>query len=482
MANIFGGTEVLPSWLRDDGSRAVQGFSMGLQAANAIQGNKQRTIENQRAERRLTIEEDQAETRKLLNQSQIEGERLKVDQAKAFAQDTPAIYKFGAEASKLESLEELDALAASVPTTSLAGQTAKDKVWEVHQGRIAEKNLRKFGSRMKVKEEAAKALGLPWGADEYRQAAIETTFELDPKTGIKTILPREIAADAAMYGVDKRAETQLELGAMRGEQLMNASAAKALSQGLGGVRAAVIDNALPGLVAGLKEIGYEPSETEIQSFRSKAIAGGVDPTKAPASVVKNLASESVGFRKLENVNKRISAFDRKYGAGAFEDFIGPFDQPKFKFETASIPQNQLTAAQKEARSIFQSADETVQAYRNGQFGTALTQGETSVFEKIAGTPGWNSYAGDLKNFQENLGRSAAERTRDWIWAVNIPDRIKGAFYGYLTPEDEAAGVTAPAKSSTSVTPIRTPPKVGEVVNGYKFIGGNVSDPSSWQKQ
>lgn len=209
MADIFGRTEVLPSWLRDDGSRAMQGFQVGLQAAGAIQQNKQRAIENQRADRRMTIEQDQAETRKMLTQSQLEGQRLKVDEEKAFAQDTPAILEFGQAALRATTADEINQLASGIKLNSFAGQQALEKVKSVHEGRIAKKRLESFGTQFdSAVQSFTMANGRPPTEDERRVISSETFMRVDPEQWSKSVLPRQIMADASMANTQFKVENK----------------------------------------------------------------------------------------------------------------------------------------------------------------------------------------------------------------------------------------------------------------------------------
>lgn len=448
MADIFGRTEVLPSWLRDDGSRAMQGFQIGLQAAGVVQQNKQRAIENQRADRRMTIEQDQAETQKMLAASQLEGQRLKVDEAKAFAQDTPAILAFGTAANQLNTLEELDRLAASVKLTSAAGRAAFDKTFDVQQGRIAQRQLSKFGSRMAVKKAEFEALnGRPWDSDEYRQNAIETSFELAPEQAVKSILPAEIRADATMYGVDGRA----------------------LSTGIGGAAGVRAKEGVENMVKGLESIGQKVSEAEISDVKSKALLGGMSAVNAPISVVKDIESENKAFQQLDDVTGKIAKFDAKYGAGAFDEYVGPVDAPVFKFKTKGIAPQKLAEADREAKSIFREANYVIQAYRKNNFGTALTENETAAFREIVGDPTFADYANGLSTFRDSVKRGVGISVADHKFSPNIQLSIKKRF---LTPGGVVTeSATIPATTERSFNTVQEAEAANVPAGTIVIIGG-----------
>ena len=208
MADIFGQTQVLPSWLQDDSaSRAAQGFQIGSQIAATVNNNRQRAVENQRADRRLSLDEQQAQTSKLLTEAQIEGQRLKLDDAHGFAQDTSKILALGEQLQRAQSLEDLDKVALT-DFKSYQGQQAAEKVLEVHRGRLAQKRLNNFGQSFDTAvQNFTLANGRPPTDQERRTLSSETFMRVDPEAWSKSVLPRQITADAAEATAQTRAES-----------------------------------------------------------------------------------------------------------------------------------------------------------------------------------------------------------------------------------------------------------------------------------
>lgn len=417
MADIFGKTEVLPSWLRDDGERAVQGFQMGAQIGNAYARNKQNAIENQRAERRMTIEEDQAETRKMLAQSQMEGQRLKVDEEKAFAADTPAILQFGQAALKASTVDEIDQLAAGIKLQSYAGQQALEKVKSVHEGRVAKKRLESFGTQFDSAVQAfTMANGRPPTDDERRVISSETFMRVDPEQWSKSVLPRQIAADAIM-----------EAAQLRTDASMANQASRALSAGFGGAAGVRAKEGVTKQVEALKGIGYNPSPEQVAAAEAASISGGMTAANAPAALIKDVETENTSFLQLERAVDSIDKFNEKFGPNAFEEYVGPIDAPVFRAKAGAIDPKKLKEADAEARKIFRTVNFIVQGYRKGNFGTALTANETQAFNEIIAPNSQADYVEGLRTFKENVKQKVGQSVSDHALSPNIPFPIKERF-------------------------------------------------------
>lgn len=169
------------------------------------------------------------------------------------------------------------------------------------------------------------------------------------------------------------------------------------------------------------------SEAERNELRSKFIGGGANAVNAPAEVVKAVNSENVQSQRLEDVNRRIGEFNNKYGAGAFDEFVGPIDSPKFQLTKRISPPKDLGEMKREAADIFRNASAVIQDYRKANFGTAFTATEREQFRNIISDPSFADYADSLKSFEKSLKNAVSTRLKDYELAPNIPRTIKERF-------------------------------------------------------
>tara|TARA_R110000868_G_scaffold79664_1_gene226599 strand:+ start:1903 stop:3315 length:1413 start_codon:yes stop_codon:yes gene_type:complete len=417
MADIFGKTEVLPSWLRDDPSRMTAGFNMGMQAARARQADNQQAIENQRADRRLTLEEDRANLSKMSGQISLEGERLKLDDEKSFLSETPELQRLGKEFQNANTLPELDAILKTSALKTAKGKTVVDRMWDARQVQIAKSDLAKFGSRIAIKKTAAEAaLGRPITEDEYRAFATETAFELAPEQSIKTLLPAQIRADSA----DATAQT-------RAEAMKAAAAARAISGGLGGAAGVRAREGMDSMVKALEGSGIYVPETFKQDAFQASIRGGMSAANANADTIKAVESENQAFQLIDQSLSEVDAFNAEYGKNAFSEYVGPIDAPFKKANAGMFDPSKLKQADADARQIFRGVNRVVQGYRRGEFGTSLTANETDAFKEIIPANTQADYVEGLRTFRDGGKRRLGVILADHVMDPNIRLPIKVRF-------------------------------------------------------
>lgn len=208
MADIFGKTEVLPSWLRDDGGeRFTRAFQLGSSAARGA-------AEDQRANRRLTLEEDQAEVRKRMSETTLEGERLKLDDEKAFFAETPALSELGKVFQNSKTLPELDsARRAAVLRTPKAQQVA-DTMWSARAGQISKTKIDNYGNYLNEEMTGLKMLyGDNIPEDKINDARFNATVKADPDAAMKFAQAERVAnirADASIENTRIRAQIEAD--------------------------------------------------------------------------------------------------------------------------------------------------------------------------------------------------------------------------------------------------------------------------------
>lgn len=180
-----------------------------------------------------------------------------------------------------------------------------------------------------------------------------------------------------------------------------------------------VEKSLPG--------GRKLSDKERADLTQKYIGGGSAALNAPPSVVKDIESENIASQRLDEVTKSIEDFNKKYGDNAIDEYIGPIDNPVFKFKSKAVPTAERKAADREARDIFRKAKLIVQGYRKENFGTALTATETSQFRDIVGDESFADYTDALKSFGDSMKGAVSKRLVDYELAPNIPRTIKDRF-------------------------------------------------------
>ena len=173
----------------------------------------------------------------------------------------------------------------------------------------------------------------------------------------------------------------------------------------------------------LKRVGVDVRPEEVLDGWNRYTAGGGALT-ADRKDAESIKSEDKSFSLLNQASQEIENFNKKYGAGAFDDYIGPFDNRRLRFQNVVINPKDLPAATSEANKIFQKVNQVIQGYRRGQFGTALTANETTIFKDIVSDPTYANYTDSFRNFRDNLGDSLKFSVNQFKLSPNVPLDIK----------------------------------------------------------
>jgi len=182
-------------------------------------------------------------------------------------------------------------------------------------------------------------------------------------------------------------------------------------------------DALISQLSSLKREGIPYTQTDVEEFWSKISTGGGAMT-ADRTQINNVKSEDKSFVLLDQAANEIEKFDRKYGKGAFDDYVGPFDARRLKFQNITINRQDVPEASKEANRIFQKVSQVIQGYRRDQFGTALTANETAAFKDIISDPTFANYADSLRGFRDNLSDSLGYSVNQYKLSPLLPIDIK----------------------------------------------------------
>lgn len=182
----------------------------------------------------------------------------------------------------------------------------------------------------------------------------------------------------------------------------------------------------------LKREGIPYTQSEVQDFWSRLSMGGQAATSNKKELSQAI-SEDKTFNLLNEASNLIDEFDRKYGKGAFDDYVGPYDSRRLKFQNAVINPKDLPQANREANRIFQKVNGIIQGYRNNQFGTALTASETQVFKDIIADNTSANYADSIRNFRDNIADSVrfvvSENKISPILPISLKKRWASAYGG-----------------------------------------------------
>lgn len=218
----------------------------------------------------------------------------------------------------------------------------------------------------------------------------------------------------------------------------------ALLNKIGNDIAAWTGEAAPTTFDGLRRV----VGTEVE----KAVAGGIGAVQDREDFMKALSRDNSsdqlfgpdgtipGFKKL--MAGQVQGLKRQY-----EDSTGFNDSSPFAFNKKLLPE---TA---KALGLLETKD--------GGKGGGDQASE-------AGNPGYNGQQAPEK-FPD------AKRAPDGYWYTQKGDQ----FYRVEKPTDAKAATPAPVTQAAKVAP--APPKSGEVVNGYRYNGGDPADPKSWTK-
>ena len=173
---------------------------------------------------------------------------------------------------------------------------------------------------------------------------------------------------------------------------------------------------------------------------------GAEQGKTPAPVIKSLNAANSAVIELDNAFKKLEDFEKKYGKGSFNEYVGPLDSPIFdlkgRFKTLTSQEQQ------DARAVHTKIQMVISDYRNQKFGQTLTDPEITSLEKVVSSPSRNDYTQVISTFRDNL-RSGAENTIwDYRFSPSIPAGVKNRYlpgarqkfeFQQATPAAPAAG-------------------------------------------
>jgi hypothetical protein len=163
----------------------------------------------------------------------------------------------------------------------------------------------------------------------------------------------------------------------------------------------------------------DPNNKADVATASRAIRSNL---KTPTKVVDSVTAADSATYQLDNAFQKINAFNARYGANAFNEYVGPVDEPIFRAEGKF---KGLTSAEKQtARTIQQQIAQVVQDYRRGVFGQTLQPNEQKNMDEIVGTTSGNDYLVLVGGFNDNLKRGLKRTISNYKFNADIPIDVK----------------------------------------------------------
>ncbi len=270
--------------------------------------------------------------------------------------------------------------------------------------------------------------GTKWDEDMRKQFEVADRMDFEERKYKALIEGRQQVAETRMLFNDRNTSqaTWDEVTNLMGQGLNEIEALKMLrdnAQGAYSGKVKMNADALISQLSSLKREGIPYTQTDVEEFWSKISTGGGAMT-ADRTQINNVKSEDKSFVLLDQAANEIEKFDRKYGKGAFDDYVGPFDARRLKFLNITINRQDVPEASKEANRIFQKVSQVIQGYRRDQFGTALTANETAAFKDIISDPTFANYADSLRGFRDNLSDSLGYSVNQYKLSPLLPIDIK----------------------------------------------------------
>jgi hypothetical protein len=192
--------------------------------------------------------------------------------------------------------------------------------------------------------------------------------------------------------------------------------------------------------------------------KAQLILQGKGAIEAPAQIVKSVATDYPVVRQLFSSMKAIEDYDAKYGKGAFQGEVGPMDSKVRLFSSKYSESNDPKHV--EATQLLSSINTVIQAFRLGNFGTALSAGEKAEFAKQLAADDSNAFVPTLRSFSGTLADRVKSLTKDYDYDARL-EAAKKSLEGYevgdwnkaqkptgLTPRKTADGRTALFDPST----------------------------------
>ena len=166
-------------------------------------------------------------------------------------------------------------------------------------------------------------------------------------------------------------------------------------------------------------------QTDEDEINAQVFLGGPNQGKVPAEVSKSLNAANKAVVELDDVFKKLNAFESKYGKGSFSEYVGPLDSPVFDLKGRF--KGLTSQEQKDARDIHNKIKLVVTDYQNNKYGATLTPSEIDNLQKVVSSPARNDYIQVISSFKDNLRSGAENSIWDYRFSPDIPYDIKNRY-------------------------------------------------------
>lgn len=207
-------------------------------------------------------------------------------------------------------------------------------------------------------------------------------------------------------------------------------------------------------VEGLKESGIVSTpEQENDAKNYIRSTGG----KLPSRVSKTFESANSSFPQLNDAMARVQEFNAKYGPKAFDEYIGPIDNPTFSLKGKF--KGLTTEEQTQAKEILSQIKTVLADYRNGIYGASLTGTEKAEFKEAAGSAERADYLVAINGFNKALSNQLRHIVEDHKYTGDIQLDVKKRYAPNLFKN-------APSTSQPSAG--SAPSGVSNLPSGWSF--------------
>lgn len=210
-------------------------------------------------------------------------------------------------------------------------------------------------------------------------------------------------------------------------------------------------SALEEKILAAREMGASEEEIRLMVLGRSGKDSSSGGRALPVSVVDKIGGAGT---KAETMNRLVSGFKPEFTGGVLGLPIGG---------NAINTLGRLTGDDTGRTQWWQDYQGYINQVRNELFGAALTAQEKAEFEKAVVTPNM-----DPNEAQKNLARQR-ELSAKAVERIANPYRAMG-YDGKAI--DAAVGMSQPESGA---------PAPGAVVDGYRFKGGDPSDPNNWEQ-
>lgn len=224
----------------------------------------------------------------------------------------------------------------------------------------------------------------------------------------------------------------------------------------------------------VRKYGPQPTPAQIESAK-RAFAQADDKPPAPKEPIK-----------VDVFNEQTGEMETRFITHEDAAAMARGEKPPMSKGPGTAERNRMAAA----RTSIERGEALLSELKDPKFaekiGAVVGRYNSLAAAAGAGDPDAQYLVGALKSFSalqpQIHGFRAVQMAQDVEKLLNTkqsPEALSGALKGILTASYGVAKKPAPAAGPSSAP---AAPKVGDVVRGYVFLGGDPADQKSWKKK